>query len=302
VVCALLASLCYALASVLQHRAAITQPDHHSLRLGLLGRLVRHPQWVVGIACDGLGFALQFVALGHGSLVLVQPLLVCGLLFALPLGAWLAGTGMEARDWIGAVVVVAGLSVFLVVAAPGRGHADVDSWPLLIAAVGVTTGVILVAARGRSKRARAALLATGAAVIYGLSAALTKAVAHQLGADVVKMLSSWEVYTLVVVGVIGMVLAQSAFQSGPLDASLPMLTVVDPVASIAIGALGLGEGIRTGIAPSTLETLGLVLMTVGVFMLSRSEAAHVAQEERVRDDGERDRRAALEEPLPPGDG
>ena len=68
--CALSASLLYALASVLQHRAAIAQPAEHSLRLGLLTRLVRKPLWVIGIACDGLAYLLQFVALGHGSLVL----------------------------------------------------------------------------------------------------------------------------------------------------------------------------------------------------------------------------------------
>ena len=37
---------------------------------------------MVGVLADVVGFLLQFYALDHGALVLVQPLLVSGLLFA----------------------------------------------------------------------------------------------------------------------------------------------------------------------------------------------------------------------------
>jgi drug/metabolite transporter (DMT)-like permease len=281
VVCALSSSLLYALASVLQHRAAMAQPHEHSLRLGLLTRLLRSPQWVIGVGCDALAYALQFIALGHASLVLVQPLLVCGLLFALPLGAWLAGARMKTRDWSGAVLIVGGLALFLIVASPGKGTTDVDSWPQLCILTFVAAAALVLLARGRHSRARAALLAAAAALIYGLTAALTKSVAHLLGIGVGHLLSSWEPYVLVVAGVGGMLLAQSAFQAGPLDASLPVLTVVDPVVSITIGALAFGEGIRTGKVSSVLEIAGLAAMTCGVFILSHAEAVHAMHEEVI---------------------
>jgi len=279
VMCALSSSLLYAMASVLQHRAAVAQPHEHSLRLGLLTRLLRNPQWVVGIICDALAYVFQFVALGHASLVLVQPLLVCGLLFALPLGAWLAGARMRSRDWSGALLIVAGLAMFLVVASPGRGLSDVDSWPQLCVLTFAAAAALILLARGRASRARAALLAAAAALIYGLTAALTKSVAHLLGIGVGHLLSSWEPYVLLVAGVGGMVLAQSAFQAGPLDASLPVLTVVDPVVSITIGALAFGEGIRTQNASSVLELAGLAAMTAGVFILSHAEAVHAMHDD-----------------------
>jgi drug/metabolite transporter (DMT)-like permease len=282
VVCALSASLLYALASVLQHRAAIAQPAEHSLRLGLLTRLVRKPLWVVGIACDGLAYLLQFVALGHGSLVLVQPLLVCGLLFALPLGAWLAGTRMERREWYAAFALVGGLSLFLVVAAPGNGHAEVSNraWILLFVFCGGAAVALVVGAQGRSSRHRAALLAGAAAMTYGITAALTKAAAHLYGSGgIPELVTSWEAYALIGFGLLGMLLAQSAFQAGPLDASLPVLTVVDPIVSIFIGALALGEGIASGWGPTVLEGIGLAVVTVGVFVLSRAEAVQAAHEE-----------------------
>ena len=72
---------------------------------------------------------------------------------------------------------------------------------------------------------------------------------------------------------------RDAFQAGPLDASLPVLTVVDPVVSITIGALAFGEGIRTGAVASVLELAGIAAMTAGVFILSHAEAVHAMLDE-----------------------
>ena len=90
------------------------------------------------MSCDVTGYVLQFVALGHGTLVVVQPLLVCGLLFALLSGAAWAGRKLRRRDWIAAVLVCAGLAVFLAVAAPQPGHDNVRPfvWILLLGSAG----------------------------------------------------------------------------------------------------------------------------------------------------------------------
>jgi drug/metabolite transporter (DMT)-like permease len=281
VVCALLSSLAYALASVLQHRAAIAQPVGKSMRIGLLTKLVRSRLWLLGIGFDGVAFALQFLALGHSSLVLVQPLLVCGLLFALPIGAWSAGSRMTPRDWYGATAVVVGLALFLVVSSPGKGHAEVanQDWVILFAVTGTVIAGLLVAARGRSGRIRAGLLAAAAGINYGVTAALTKAAAALLGNGLVELFESWEVYVLVGAGLFGMLLAQSAFQAGPLDSSLPVLTVADPIVSILIGALVLGEGVQSGPVSTSLECIGLVLVTLGVVALSQAEAVKGVLEE-----------------------
>jgi len=285
VICALLSSLLYALASVLQHRAAIAQPPETAMRLGLLGRLLRSRIWLLGIAFDALAYGLQFVALGHGSLVLVQPLLVCGLLFALPLGAWLAGGRMTGRDWWGAAAVVVGLSAFLITSAPTKGHAEVANrnWILLFIVTGALIAALVWAAhRARGPgggRRRAALLASAAAINYSVTAALTKAVAHLLTGGVGEVVESWELYVLIGAGLLGMLMAQSAFQAGALDASLPVLTVVDPVASILIGASLFGEAVRSGLVASPVEAVGLALMTVGVFTLSKAEVVRAVHDE-----------------------
>lgn len=272
VACALGSALLYAVASVLQQQAAAAAPAERSMRLGLLAHLVQRPLWLIGIAADLAGYALQFVALDRGSLVLVQPLLVSGLLFALPLGAALTHRRLQAVDWFGTVQIVAGLSLFLVVASPARGHVEVANatWLKLSVAVLVPVGLLVAVARGPQSARRAGLLASAAGLAYGFTAALTKSVGHLLDHGVVHMLGAWETYALVGVGILGMIIAQSAFQAGPLGASLPMLTVVDPLVSIAIGQLVFAERIATHGAAPVLELVGLLAIVTGVFTLARS--------------------------------
>lgn len=87
VILALLSAMAFATASVLQQRAARDVPESLAMRPGLLWRLVRSPMWLAGTVADLSGFGLQALALGLGSLIVVQPVLCTGLLFALPIGA-----------------------------------------------------------------------------------------------------------------------------------------------------------------------------------------------------------------------
>lgn len=272
--CAIASALMYSLASVLQQRGAAKQPPEASMRISLLTKLLRNGGWVLGLGCDLAGYVLQFVALGHGPMIVVQPLLVCGLLFALPLGAALSGRMLTGRDWAAAVAVCTGLAVFLVVAAPakGRSNASAPVWAALLVACGVLCAVLILASRTRAPWQRAMQLSAAAGVIYGVSAALTVTAAHMLGRGVPVLLEHWQPYVLVVAGLAGMVVAQSAFQAGSLDVSLPMMSVVDPVVSILIGALVFDESVAAAPGPVAVEVFALLLMSAGVVVLGRSEA------------------------------
>jgi drug/metabolite transporter (DMT)-like permease len=274
VLCALLAALMYALASVLQQRGAARQPAETSMRLGLLTRLVRNGGWMLGLACDISGYVLQFVALGHGPLVVVQPLLVCGLLFALPLGAAWSGRRLHRRDWMAALGVCVGLGVFLTVSSPGKGRPDVSGpvWLGFLLGAAVVSSVLVLASSGRAPWQRSVLLSGAAGVIYGASAALTVACAHLLGVGLLVMLEHWQPYVLAFGGIVGMLVSQSAFQAGALDVSLPMMSVVDPVLSIIIGATAFGESISDDLTAVAAEVASLILMFAGVIALARSEA------------------------------
>ncbi|HET9732875.1 MAG TPA: DMT family transporter [Acidimicrobiales bacterium] len=279
---ALAAALAYAAGAVLQQHQAARAPSEQVMRVRLLVYLAARPLWLLGIGADVAGYALQFVALGHGSLVLVQPLLVCGLLFALPLSAMVNHRRSLTRaEWSGAAAVVAGLALFLVVAAPGEGATDASgmAWVIVSTATLGPAAVCAALASGRTGSARSLLLAVAAGLVYGAAAAYTRPVAAVvtagggLGHMLVSVVTAWQAYAVVATGVAGLLLAQSAFQSGPLVWSLPALTVLDPLASVAIGATALHEGMAHSPAAMVAEVVGMGVLCWGVTVLSRSPLA-----------------------------
>ncbi|MGH9121051.1 MAG: DMT family transporter [Acidimicrobiales bacterium] len=274
VVMALLAALFYALASVLQQRGAAREPHERALQLRLLAGLAKNPLWLVGIGADIAGFILQIVALAHGPLVLVQPLLLTGLLFALPLGAALSGERLGTRDWIGTAVTCVGLAAFLAISDPAKGQGDVGvaKWASLLVCAAALSLTLALVGRRLSPRRRAVCYSGSAGVLYGVAAALAKACAHLGSRGIPFLLSQWQPYMLIVVGIVGMVLAQSAFQAGSLDASLPAMTVADPIVSILVGAIAFRETVAHTPGAVVGEALALGAMVVGVFLLARSRA------------------------------
>ncbi len=275
VVMALGSALFYAAAAVLQHRSAAEAPAEECLRPTLLVRLFRHPIWLLGIAADLAGLVLQFWALGHGPMSLVQPLLVSGLLFALPMGALAARRRIPVGDLVGAAAIVVGLGLFLGVARPGAGRAASGmAWAFTAACVAVPTAAIAGSvATGRPlARNKAPALAVAAGITYGFAAALVEATAHLVEHHgYLHALASWQPYALLIAGAVTLLLAQSAFQAGPLADSLPLLTVVDPVVSVLIGGVLLRESIAHSAGAVLLEVVGAAIMTAGIMIDGRSE-------------------------------
>src|SRR5215212_6282083 len=157
---ALGSALCFATSSALQQRGAARAPRGSGLHLNLLAHLVTRPVWLFGLTAAIGTFVLQAIALGSGELVLVQPLLIVGLLFALPLSVLLERRRPSLLEWRWAVVLVIGIAIFLLAAAPKTGPALPDDrriWQLgvIVLAVAVSMGLL---ATGLGRRHRAMLL------------------------------------------------------------------------------------------------------------------------------------------------
>ncbi len=269
----LAASSLYAASSVLQQREARLAPPEMTLRLGLVGHLLRRPRWLLGNLADVGGYALQFLALRTGSLALVQPLLVTGLIFALVADAVLDGRRLTRTEAAFMLTTVAGLVLFLSVSRPGPGspHGSRLGWTVLGACALVVVGGLLLLA-GHTPRRRSLFLGSATGILFGVVAALTESSAHLLDHGIPHALGHWQPYALAACAVAGLVLIQSAFQAGDLKWSLPALTVIEPVTAILIGQFLFGEHIAvSGLAPVG-EALSLVLMSVGVVGLSRAVA------------------------------
>jgi drug/metabolite transporter (DMT)-like permease len=273
VVFAIAAGFTYALASVLQQHAASEAAPELSLRPGLIVALVKRPMWLLGTVVDGGAYAFEAAALALGSIIVVQPLLVTGLLWALPLATVGNAGRVTRREWIPALALVGGLAVFVTVGDPGggRSQASVLAWALTAVGLSVPITLAVVAARGAAPGRRASLLAFGAGCAYGMTAALTKSTLDLLGRDGWGTFAHWQPYALVAVGVVGFLLNQSAFQAGHLAASLPAMAITDPIVGSVIGLTLFGETLgATGAASIAATLIAVVVMVVGTISLSSS--------------------------------
>ena len=120
-----------------------------------------------------------------------------------------------------------------------------------------------------------------AGLVLGLNAVVTKAAATQFKHGIGQGFSSWETYALAVAGLTGLLLMQSAFQVGDIEWSLPTLTVVNPVLSIAVGLTLLDETVGAHGASLVLLVLSLAVMVWGVVALARSPALVAVHEQPV---------------------
>jgi len=265
------AALAYGVAMVLQQRGARTVPVEVSLRAGLVVQLLRRRLWLIGVACNLAAFGLRGLALSDGSLAVVQPVILLGLFVALTIEARLDRRAFGPGEALGSLALIGGLLLFVLAAAPGRGRPDalaVD-WLALGAVVGGAALLAVVRASRLTGEARAAGLALGGALLLALVSALTKAAAGQ-GTDVLR---SWELYALLAVGAVAVVVTQSAFQAGPLRASLPVLSVVEPLTSILVGAWVFEEHLGTSVVARAGEASGLLLLGLGTLLLTTRPAA-----------------------------
>ena len=111
----------------------------------------------------------------------------------------------------------------------------------------------------------AALLGVAVGAIYAATAALFKSLTDIALQGPLPLLTSWQLYTVIVVGAGGLLLNQLAFQAGPLAASLPAIATVDPLLSIVIGVVVYDERIRHDVASGF--GLGALLLVLGIAVI-----------------------------------
>jgi drug/metabolite transporter (DMT)-like permease len=263
-----------ATSSVLQHRSARSAPDVATHRF--LGHLLTRPAWLAGLAAGAAGLVLHALALAGGGLAVVQPLLISGILFALPISVVLEGRRPSLTEWLWAALLVGGLATFLVAAHPSAGwvtmDADTLAWMTAVSALCVLAVVgIGIRWPGRGK---ALLYGIGAGLGYGLAAALLKQTLVVAGQGAMPVLTDWPLYAFIGVGAASTALTQLAYRSGPLSRSLPALTLLDPATSIVLGAAAFHELLADNQAAVAFQLGGLILTVIATARLAtpRSQA------------------------------
>jgi hypothetical protein len=281
---ALSAAALFAVATALQHRSAgLVSDDRGSQTDGLAGfvaETLQHPLWLMGTAADVGGLALHALALRDGPLTLVQPLLVSGVVFALPLRQLLEHRRPRPVELAWAAALACGLVLFLVLATPAGGIAGApDPIPTAISSAVLATGVLgwFVLGRRRAGGAAAVALATSAGLAFAATAGLLKEATNLLNDGVGTLFTTWPIYALLVVGPIGLLVSQLAFQAAPLRFSLPVITTIDPIVSLIIGVAVFDEKFRNGPLYLIGETLGLAMVVAAAVGLTRSHTVALAK-------------------------
>src|SRR5690349_20269061 len=135
---ALGAAFFIAVGDVIHQRSAQQMSDESVGHLRLFARLLRDRRWWLGSLVAGAGFALQAAALGLGSVLLVQALLVTSLLFALPINARLTHRRVTRFEWTWAALLAGAVAVIVTVGNPtaGQARASWETWAMVIAVLG----------------------------------------------------------------------------------------------------------------------------------------------------------------------
>jgi drug/metabolite transporter (DMT)-like permease len=293
---AVLAACANAASSVLQRKAGRRVPKGQNLSLRLIGSLLHQPVWFGGILAVTAGFLLQAAALGNGQLSVVEPILILELPFTLLLATRVFHARLHRREWGAAIAMSAGLAALLYALSPSAGKPEDVPWYQWVIGIGINLAFAAVMTgwgrrgpagggphTGQSSARQAAVLAVGAGAGFGLTAALIKGVTTTFSRGMGTLLTSWQLYAMIVAGAGAMFLVQSAMNAGRLVAAQPGLTLTDPIVSILWGVFVFREQVRTGWYLALMVAGGLVIVGA-VIVLARSpllsaEPAHDEQQE-----------------------
>jgi drug/metabolite transporter (DMT)-like permease len=269
---ALAAALSSAVNLMTQHSASVGAPKGEK-GWRLVAYLFRQPPWLLGWIAAAGAFAFQAVALHHGQLSVVQPVLVTELVFVLALRRVWIRQDVARAAWAAALVVCAALAAFLVAAEPTGGHSSPETaqWLSALPVFGGAVAVLAALGTRGSPTRRAALLAVAAGLAWALTATFVKTATETLASlGISGMLTRWPVYALVAAVITGMLLGQSALHVGPLSVSQPLLAIVNPLASIILSVWLFDERFTDSPARIAIAVLAMAVLAVGVIALSRT--------------------------------
>ena len=263
---ALASALVIAWGTVVRQRIA-EKAEHSVMRTAMT-----NPLWWIGTASAVIAYGLQLIALGFGTLLIVQPILVLSLMFTLPLAAWYQGRRMSAEELIWCSLLTVSVGAILVFGRPTGGISSppLERWlPSFI--VGLIAMFFFAVLARRIRTQRALLLGVVCGILYGFVAVLSKAVVDTLvESGLIGLLTSWPFYTLVIAAGAGTILQQYSFHAGPLKHSLPAMKIIEPLIAFTLGYVVLQEQFQVNsVFGWTVMALAVATMVFATVVLQK---------------------------------
>lgn len=285
------AAVAYGFATVLQAVGARREGNVDDLDVRLIGRLVRSTPYVAGVALDGVGFGLSFIALRSEPLFLVQAIVASSLAVTALLAVLMLGARPAVPEWIALLSVTGGLALLGLSAAtehPAR-LPQVDKLLLVSLVIAVGIGAYVVARRRSSGGRQGDAWAFG--VLAGLMYAASGISARVLTSShrPLRLLTDPALWALVSAGVLGLLLYAMALQRGTVTVATATATTADTLVPAAIGVFLLGD--RPAPGHTGVAVAGFALTVAGAIALARfgeapsGEAVHGVAEELSTADG-----------------
>jgi uncharacterized membrane protein len=281
---ALVAAAIFSLSTVLQQRGGLDAPPL-SIRHPLsFVHLAGQRMWLLGMALLIPGWILQAMALDRGRVAVIQPIFTMSIVFVLPLGKWLTAQVVTVTQVIEAVVVVLGLSVFIIFGdeAGGRSNAPNSQWLVAIVVIAVICGILLPLGSGSNLLLRAGCYGAVAGILDGLSATLVKPTLDMLhSGGLGAVLGNWQVYILALTGLLGILFQQIGLQTGRLAPTVATGSVTEPLVCVALGIVLLQETLQppTWHKVVAFVGLGIALAAAVLISLARDDAKAPAAQE-----------------------
>jgi hypothetical protein len=263
----------FAASNALQHRVAGTVPAnvaHHAI--GVLAQVVRKPLWLLASTISFAALLLHATALKLGPIALVQPLMLVGVVIAVPVRAALDLTTPTWRELRAVLITVAGLAMFMWGVNPATSTTRPSPVPAaLMVFLGVGTAVVvLVTSQSLTSRPtrQASILGATSGVMFGLTAGLLKLIGTAASSKHPEAVAA-PLAALILAGVLGVAMNQRAYQIAPLSVSMPLLNVLDVLVAVTFGVLVFHEA--PGHSPTllALQCVALGCLAVGLREVAR---------------------------------
>lgn len=263
-VAALVASLCYGVASVLQAVGArrvetTAQIDHR-----LLVRVLRSLPFLAGTALDAVGLCFNLFALRHLTLFTVQALVNTNLAVTAVTAVLLLHARPDRRDKLAVSAVICGLVLLCLAAGPeGSGTFDTGARYGLLATSAALAAVAMIVANV-FKQVHPAVLGALAGFLFGIFG-ISVRVIPSLAVE--RLVTDPAAYAAIIASVTGFMFFAGALQRGSVTATTAALVVGETAIPALVGLIALGDTTRRGFAP--LGVVGFLLAVGGALLLSR---------------------------------
>jgi len=257
--------LAYGVANLLQSMAAVRTSAHHTFDPGLLVRLAGQRTYLLGIACQTLGFVLAFLARRDLPLFLVQASVAAGLGVTAVLGVLLLKWSLPAAEVLLLGLLLAGITALVLAAQPAHSRRIGPVVVLLLAASVLVVAVLGFFAARLHGALGSVVLGSLAGVDFSAAAIAARPLTNEH--SVAGFLTNPLLYLLVIHSLVGQLLLGLAMQRGSTTAAVAAMDAAGAVPAAIVGLLLLGDRIVPG--RGWLASVGFVATLVAVIALTR---------------------------------